>query len=212
MGRLTAPVVVAGATVAAGIAAPPLRVATAEGRAAGTIGEGAHGAPEVRFNDVDGEFRGDKIDPPDSASAESAKNRTLTGNLTFPTAADFTPSTGRTYKVFQRGDIDWDMVRTAGDKRFIGKSNAEAANAGLPPQLGDGSFATLHHSQQSARGPWFEASTRYHNIGTAKKPPLHPYRGAQNPDFPLGRGPGSLREEFQTIESPEYWQWRELNR
>jgi RHS repeat-associated protein len=56
MGRLTAPVVVAGATAAAGIAAQPLRVAMAEGRAAGTVIEGSGLEPGVRFNDVDGEF------------------------------------------------------------------------------------------------------------------------------------------------------------
>jgi hypothetical protein len=130
----------------------------------------------------------------------------------FTKTVDFTPTTGRTYKVFQRNDIAWDQVRTGGARDFIGKTNAEAAKAGLRPQLPDGSFATLHHSQQSAIGPWFEASTRYHNIRNAKKAPLHPWGGGQHPDYPLGRGPGSLREQFQTIESPEYWIWREANR
>lgn len=84
---------------------------------------------------------------------------------------------------------------------------------GSGPELPDGNFVTLHHSQQSAKGPWFEASTRYHNIRTAKKAPLHPFKGGQHPDFPLGDGKkGSLRYEFQNIESPEYWKWRLNNR
>jgi Flp pilus assembly pilin Flp len=147
--------------------------------------------------------------PPESAAVIRVAE---TGNETFPASSEFTASTGNTYKVFQRGDIDWDQVRTAGDKRFVGKTNAEAGRAGLPPQLRDGNFATLHHSQQNANGPLFEASTRYHNITTAREPPLHPYRGDQHPDNPLGRGPGSRREDFQRIESPEYWKWREQNR
>jgi hypothetical protein len=130
----------------------------------------------------------------------------------FHRSVEFTPSTGRNYKVFQRSDINWNQVRTGGDKRFLGKTNAEAAQAGLRPQLPDGNFATLHHSQQSARGPWFETSTRYHNIANAKKAPLHPHGGEQHPHFPLGKGKGSLREDFQRIESPEYWQWREKHR
>jgi hypothetical protein len=134
-----------------------------------------------------------------------------TGNETFPTKAEFTSSSGHTYDVFQRGDIDWDMKRTAGDKKFIGKTNAEAARAGHAPQLNNGSFATLHHSQQNAAGPWFEASTQYHNIRNAKKPPLHPYRGKQHPFNPLGSGSGSRRNLFQEIESPEYWMWRASN-
>jgi len=130
----------------------------------------------------------------------------------FTRTVDFTPSTGRTYKVFQRNDINWDQVRTGGARDFVGKTNAEAARVGLRPELPDGRFATLHHSQQSAVGPWFEASTHYHNIRNAKKAPLHPWTGSQHPDYPLGRGPGSLREQFQTIESPEYWIWREANK
>jgi RHS repeat-associated protein len=130
----------------------------------------------------------------------------------FKESVEFTPSTARTYKVFQRNDIDWEQVRTAGPEAFIGKTNAEAARAGYRPQLGDGSFVTLHHSQQNAQGPWFEASTRYHNISTANEAPLHPYKGQQHPDHPLGKGSGSLREDFQKTESPEYWKWREKNR
>lgn len=150
--------------------------------------------------------------PNDSERATQPK-AARSPNATFEaTPVEFTPSTGRTYKVYQRKDIDWDQIRTAGDKRYIGKTNAEAALDGRPPQLPDGNFATLHHSQQDARGPLYEMSTNVHNISNAKEPPLHPFRGQQHPDFPLGRGKGSLREAFQAVESPEYWRWRAAHR
>ncbi|WP_154931909.1 HNH/ENDO VII family nuclease [Gimesia maris] len=88
-------------------------------------------------------------------------------------------------------------------------TNAEAAaRHGIGPIFPDGSVATLHHSQQSAIGPLFEASTRYHHIGNAQRAPLHPFGRGQHPHHPLGRGAGSLREKFQGVDSPEYWKWR----
>jgi hypothetical protein len=79
---------------------------------------------------------------------------------------EFSASTGRTYKVIQRNDIDWDFVRQSrkGPGDFVGKTNAEAAAAGFRPELPDESFVTLHHSQQSAKGPWFQGNC------TTKKP------------------------------------------
>lgn len=70
---------------------------------------------------------------------------------------------GITYKVFQRNDVDWNMVRTTGTKKGKNLTNAQAAEKyGLAPILDiDGSVATLHHSQQHSVGPLFEASTRY---------------------------------------------------
>lgn len=48
--------------------------------------------------------------------------------------------------MLHRNDIDWDKVRTGGNKDFIGKTNAEdARRRGLAPQLDDGNFATLYH-------------------------------------------------------------------
>ena len=89
--------------------------------------------------------------------------------------------TQQTYPVYQRSDIDWDMVRKSGDKRFIGKTNAEAAKFGLAPQLADGSFATLHHVGQKNIGPLIEASTRYHGIGTIGQNILHGQYGRNKP-------------------------------
>lgn len=64
--------------------------------------------------------------------------------------------------VYQRTDIDWNMVRTTGAKKGRGLTNAQAAEKyGLAPILNDGYVATLHHSQQRSVGPLFEASTRY---------------------------------------------------
>lgn len=40
--------------------------------------------------------------------------------------------------------------------RFIGKTNAEAAEKGLAPQLNNGSFATLHLLGQDSRSLWLK--------------------------------------------------------
>lgn len=97
--------------------------------------------------------------------------------------------TQQTYEVFKRNDIDWNHVRTSGDKRFIGKTNAEAASSGLAPQLTDGGFATLHHIGQDSRGPLAEASTRYHGVGKYGQDILHSQFGKSkpNPSFPIDR-------------------------
>jgi LXG domain of WXG superfamily/Pre-toxin TG len=115
--------------------------------------------------------------------------------------------TGFTYKVYQRGDIDWNMVRTKGAKKGRGLTNAEAANKyGLAPILDDaGNVATLHHSQQKGVGPLFEASTRYHNISNAKRAPLHPYKGKLNPFYPMDE---PTRKAFQKVDSIDYWKTR----
>ena len=115
--------------------------------------------------------------------------------------------TGFTYKVYQRGDINWDMVRTKGAKKGRGLTNAEASvKYGLAPILDDaGSVATLHHSQQKGVGPLYEASTRYHNISNAKRAPLHPYKGKLNPFYPMDE---TARGAFQKVDSINYWKIR----
>ncbi|GGB37194.1 hypothetical protein GCM10011409_13250 [Lentibacillus populi] len=115
--------------------------------------------------------------------------------------------TGFTYKIYQRSDINWDMVRTSGAKKGRGLTNAEASTKyGLAPILDDaGSVATLHHSQQKGVGPLFEASTRYHNISNAKKAPLHPYKGNLNPFYPMD---DPTRKAFQKVDSINYWKMR----
>jgi RHS repeat-associated protein len=146
----------------------------------------------------------------DVSPAIAGPSQARVWDTTVEFTADYPGGTGLTYKIYQRNDIDWKMVRTKGAKKGRGLTNAEAVSKyGLAPILDDaGNVATLHHSQQSAIGPLFEASTRYHHIGNAKRPPLHPFRGSQHPFFPLGRGPGSLREMFQRVDSIEYWKWR----
>ena len=98
---------------------------------------------------------------------------TYDNNNYFTRAVEFnagSEGTGFTYKVYQRNDIDWNIVRTTGAKKGRGLTNAQAAEKyGLAPILNDGYVATLHHSQQRSVGPLFEASTRYHNISNAKK-------------------------------------------
>ena len=114
--------------------------------------------------------------------------------------------THQTYRVTQRNDINWNQVRTAGDARFIGKTNAEAAARGLPPQLPDGNFATLHHLGQDSRGPLVEASTRYHGVGKYGQDILHSVygRSTPNPRFPINR-------RAFGVDTREYWRWRVLN-
>ena len=115
--------------------------------------------------------------------------------------------TQQTYEVFQRNDINWDLNRTAGDKRFIGKTNAEAADAGIAPQLNDGNFATLHHLGQDSRGGLVEASTRYHGVGKYGQDILHSQYGKNvpHPEFPIDR------QKFG-IDTREYWKSRGTNR
>lgn len=146
--------------------------------------------------------------------AQNYSGKTAAENVYFNNSVEFDSSihqgsTGFKYKVFQRADIDWSMIRQSGAKPGRGLTNAQAAaKYGLAPILPDGNIATLHHSQQNAMGPLFEASTRYHHIANAQKAPLHPFNGGQHPHFPIGRGPGSLRDAFQRVDSLQYWKWR----
>ena len=114
--------------------------------------------------------------------------------------------TGQTYNVTPRKDIEWDFVRTTGDKRFIGKTNAEAAAKGLPPQLPDGKFATLHHIGQKSTGPLVEASTKYHGVGKPGQHILHQQFGKNkpHPTLPIDR------VKFR-VDKSEYWKWRVNN-
>ena len=115
--------------------------------------------------------------------------------------------TKQTYDVYQRNDIDWNRKRTAGSARFIGKTNAEAAQYGYAPQLSDGSFSTLHHLGQNSKGPLVEASTRYHGVSKYGQHPLHSTYGTNkpHPQNPIDR------DKFG-IDTREYWKWREQNR
>lgn len=106
---------------------------------------------------------------PKAAEAEDAltasRFQSVSGNINETPITWTAPTgTGQTYKIWQRNDIDWNHVRTAGPKTYIGKTNAEAARAGCAPQLPDGHFSTLHHIAQNNRGPLVEASRRYHGV------------------------------------------------
>ena len=64
---------------------------------------------------------------------------TYDNNNYFTRAVEFnagSEGTGFTYKVYQRNDIDWNMVRTTGAKKGRGLTNAQAAEKyGLAPIL-----------------------------------------------------------------------------
>jgi hypothetical protein len=128
----------------------------------------------------------------------------------FTRKIQWTSSVGtkQTYPVFQRGDIDWNMVRTevkGAPTQFIGKTNVEAAKAGLAPQLADGSFATIHHIGQNAKGPLVEASRRYHGIGAKNNGQVILHQqygyGKKHPENPVDH-------EIWLKEQKEYWKWR----
>ena len=111
----------------------------------------------------------------------------------FTTTQWTAPSgTRQTYKVHQRHDIDWNMVRTNSDgpKKFLGKTNRDAALAGKPPELADGSFVNLHHIGQNSKGPLVEASTKHHTFGTKSFKSLHNQYGINkgHPEFPVDHG------------------------
>jgi len=130
-------------------------------------------------------------------------------NIRVGWTASHSKGTGQTYLVILRTDIIWDRVRVGGDARGVGKTNAEAARRwGLRPELVDGTFATLHHIGQDARGPLVEASTRYHGIGQPGHDSIHSIygRSSTHSDFPVDR------YKFDRFDTPEYWQWREQNR
>jgi hypothetical protein len=115
--------------------------------------------------------------------------------------------TKQTYKVHQRNDIDWGLVRTKGDQRFIGKTNKEAALAGHRPQLENGHFATTHHIGQNSKGPVVEASTEFHDFSNPKAfKSIHNQHGKSkpHPDFPVD-------QSIWNKEQKEYWKWRVKN-
>ncbi|EJR41842.1 hypothetical protein [Bacillus mycoides] len=162
---------------------------------------------------IDDEIKGVEASLSSKGTGEDSTYRHLKdyeSNTYFTRSVEYNAGkegTGFTYKVYQRGDIDWNMVRTKGAKKGRGLTNAEAASKyGLAPILDDaGSVATLHHSQQKGVGPLFEASTRYHNISNAKRPPLHPYKGKLNPFYPMDE---PTRKAFQKVDSINYWKTR----
>ena len=128
----------------------------------------------------------------------------------FSTTQWTSPSgTKQTYKVHQRDDINWDMVRInpRGDKRFIGKTNREAALAGHRPELSNGKFVTTHHVGQNSKGPIVEASTEFHDFSNPKAfRSLHNQHGVGNPhpEHPVN-------QQTWNKEQKEYWKWRIKN-
>ena len=78
------------------------------------------------------------------SSSELKVIGTYDNNNYFTRAVEFnagSEGTGFTYKVYQRNDIDWNIVRTTGAKKGRGLTNAQAAEKyGLAPILNDGYF------------------------------------------------------------------------
>ncbi|HSF39574.1 MAG TPA: Ig-like domain-containing protein [Thermoanaerobaculia bacterium] len=171
--------------------------------AGGGVGRALGGAALNAGDELAGEITG--VSP--SVVASTAKKiwarSGVFNNDPIPWTATRPRGTQQTYEIYQRTDIDWNRVRAGGDKRFLGKTNAEAARAGLAPELSDGSFATLHHVGQDARGALVEASTRYHGVGKPGQQILHSQYGRNQPHpvHPVDRN------RFG-VDTREYWQWR----
>nr|WP_256261206.1 HNH/ENDO VII family nuclease [Pseudomonas gingeri] len=151
------------------------------------------------------------MENPSLSSASTAQLwKTFSDNTFFTLRTEWSATrpagTQQTYSIIQRNDIDWTAIRQNGPKDFIGKTNADAAERGFSPQLADGSFATLHHVGQDARGALAEASTRYHGVGTPGQNALHSQYGKSvpNPYYPIDRRAFS-------VDTREYWQWRVKN-
>ncbi|MBP9828840.1 MAG: hypothetical protein KBD04_02270, partial [Proteobacteria bacterium] len=140
----------------------------------------------------------------------ASRFQSVSGNISNTPITWTAPTgTGQTYKIWQRSDIDWNMVRNSkvGDRRFMGKTNAEAARAGVAPELKDGSFATLHHIGQNNNGPLVEATTRLHNFRNPKAfRSLHNQfgKGVKHPTNPVDHN-------IFAKETSEYWKVRILN-
>ena len=75
----------------------------------------------------------------------------------------------------------------------------------LQDRIGLGNLQPLPQSRVQG---WAKGKTRPQRRHSTPATPLHPFGGAQNPFYPLGRGPGSLREMFQRVDSIQYWKWR----
>jgi hypothetical protein len=141
----------------------------------------------------------------------ASRFQSVSGNISNTPITWTAPTgTGQTYKIWQRSDIDWNHVRTAGRDKFVGKTNAEAARAGLAPQLPDGNFATLHHIGQDSRGALVETSRRIHKFGGQKLPSgktpfdiLHSQYGTKtpHPKFPVDHS-------IWNAEASAYWKSR----
>jgi len=114
--------------------------------------------------------------------------------------------TQQNYTVYQRNDIDWNMVRTKGHPQYTGTTNLEAARKGIAPQMKDGHLVNLHHIGQNGKGPLVEVSTRLHNKNNpqAFKALHNQFQGQTHPIHPVQRG--SFNKD-----RTEYWKWRARN-
>ncbi|GHS95528.1 hypothetical protein AGMMS49949_09860 [Alphaproteobacteria bacterium] len=85
--------------------------------------------------------------------------------------------------------FDWGLVRSnpTGPRRFVGKTNLEAAKAGITPEMADGSIINLHHVGQHGHGPLAEVTTLIHNRSNKKMfDTIHgQFSGKSDPNCPV---------------------------
>ena len=129
----------------------------------------------------------------------------------FDKQVQWTAPTGtqQTYKVYQRNDINWDLVRTSGLKDFRGKTNREAALAGYSPQLADGNLVTIHHINQSSKGALVEASTKHHGFKSKDHQKIHSIWGKEETTGRWKKHPDNpVDHNTWKKEQKEYWKYR----
>ncbi len=134
--------------------------------------------------------------------------KSLSGKI-YETPVEWTAPVGtkQTYRVWQRTDIDWRLVRTKGEPSHRGKTNLQAAREhGIAPQMTDGKFARIHHTGQRNQGPLVEATSRLHgDDGNAMRILHNQFPGkSKHPEFPVDHGKWGR-------ERSSYWKWRAEN-
>ena len=146
----------------------------------------------------------------EAAKVGGAGFKSVSGNIhDVPITWTAPTGTGQTYKVWQRTDIDWNMVRTnpKGAREFVGRTNREAAHAGIAPELADGFSATLHHINQNGLGNLVEASTRYHGVGKPGQNALHSLHGKLD-GKPRGHPTNPIDRPKFDQDKMSYWRQR----
>lgn len=141
----------------------------------------------------------------------SHKFESVSGKF-HPEPVVWTAPTGtkQTYQVFRRTDIDMNMVRTSGPMLWRGKTNLEAAQAGVAPQTPTGFGVQLHHIGQNAKGPLVEVSAQHHSwksqaLPSGKRPfdVLHGQYGVNN-----GHPENKIDRSKWSQDVSEYWKNR----
>jgi RHS repeat-associated protein len=115
-------------------------------------------------------------------------------------------------RVYQRADIDWDLVRPEG-AQLAGMTNRAAARQGyapgrVNPQTGRWEDTVLHHSLDDPRGAvietWRSSHTRFHNTIRRGPNDFNEFMGQSRPWRELRPDWADAWQREQSA----YWRWR----